>query len=241
MAQLGLPIANTDQEYTIAPSKIVCLGQNYLEHIAESVTVQASGRSTEAPPEPVLFAKTPNVLIPSGEAIRIPAIVGNYDFEDPRTDYEGELALVMGARCRRVSADEALRYVLGFSCFNDVSQRNIQKGDRSGWFRGKSFDTFGPIGPQLVLREDLGDPQKLEITTRLNGQLVQHSSTDKMIFDIATMISYISHNMTLEAGDVLVTGTPSGVGPIADGDTVEVEIEGIGVLSNPVVEERPDE
>lgn len=238
MAQVRLPIANTDQEYVLQPSKIVCLGLNYREHIAESLSVKASGRAPDEPAEPVLFPKTPNVLIESGATIHLPAILGAYDFEEPRTDYEGEMALIIGATCKSVAPEDAMRYVLGFTCFNDVSQRNIQNGDRSGWYRGKSFDTFGPIGPRLVLREDLGDPQRLDIETRLNGKIVQQSNTAKMIFDIPTILSFISRNFTLEEGDVVVTGTPSGIGPLAPGDTVEVEIESIGTLSNPVVAEE---
>jgi 2-keto-4-pentenoate hydratase/2-oxohepta-3-ene-1,7-dioic acid hydratase in catechol pathway len=131
-----------------------------------------------------------------------------------------------------------MQHVLGFTCFNDISQRNIQNGDRSGWFRGKSFDTFGPIGPRLVLREDIGDPSSLEIQTRLNGTVVQHSTTAKMIFAIPEIVAYVSRNFTLETGDIIVTGTPKGIGPLTAGDTVEVEIEGIGVLSNPVAVEE---
>jgi 2-keto-4-pentenoate hydratase/2-oxohepta-3-ene-1,7-dioic acid hydratase in catechol pathway len=234
MEKVRLAIANTDQEYTVNPSKIVCLGLNYRDHIAESPSVIASGRAPDEPTEPVLFPKTPNVLIGTGESIRIPAIVADYAFDEARTDYEGELALVIGSGCKNVSEDEAMQHVLGFTCFNDVSQRNIQNGDRSGWFRGKSFDSFGPIGPRLVLREDIGDFQNLEIQTRLNGTPVQHSSTSNMIFTLPEIVSYVSRNFTLETGDIIVTGTPSGVGPLHAGDTVEVEIAGIGVLSNPV-------
>jgi 2-keto-4-pentenoate hydratase/2-oxohepta-3-ene-1,7-dioic acid hydratase in catechol pathway len=238
MAQVRLPIANTDQEYTVNPSKIVCLGLNYREHVAESLSVKASGRGADEPSEPVLFPKTPNVLIGTGESIRIPTIVAEYGFDEPRTDYEGELALVVGSGCKNVSEDEAMEHVLGFTCFNDVSQRNIQNGDRSGWFRGKSFDTFGPIGPRLVLREDIGDPGRLEIQTRLNGKVVQHATTAKMIFALPEIVAYVSRNFTLETGDIIVTGTPKGIGPLSPGDTVEVEIEGIGVLSNPVAAEE---
>ncbi len=120
---------------------------------------------------------------------------------------------------------------------NDVSQRNVQTGDRSGWYRGKSFDTFGPIGPVVVLAEDIGDPQNLKIQCRLNGKVTQSSNTSFMIFPIPEILSFVSHNFTLEPGDIIMTGTPSGVSPLRHGDVVEVEIEKIGVLSNPVVEE----
>jgi 2-keto-4-pentenoate hydratase/2-oxohepta-3-ene-1,7-dioic acid hydratase in catechol pathway len=129
-------------------------------------------------------------------------------------------------------------HIFGFTCMNDVSQRNIQHSDKSGWFRGKSLDTFGPIGPEVVLTEDIGDPQALDIQCRLNGKVVQDSNTRNMIFPVAELLAFISKNFTLEPGDIVVTGTPSGVSPIKGGDTVEVEIEKIGILSNPVVQEQ---
>jgi 2-keto-4-pentenoate hydratase/2-oxohepta-3-ene-1,7-dioic acid hydratase in catechol pathway len=128
-------------------------------------------------------------------------------------------------------------HVLGFTCINDVSQRNLQTGDRSGWFRGKSLDTFGPVGPQVVLPEDIGDPQDLRIQCRLNGKTVQDSNTRHMIFTIPEIIAFITKNFTLMPGDLIATGTPSGVGSLMHGDIVEVEIEGIGALRNPVLEE----
>jgi 2-keto-4-pentenoate hydratase/2-oxohepta-3-ene-1,7-dioic acid hydratase in catechol pathway len=129
-------------------------------------------------------------------------------------------------------------HILGFTCFNDVSQRNLQKGDKSGWYRGKSLDTFGPIGPVIVPMELIGDPQNLTIICRKNGQVVQHSNTRHMIFKIPEIIAFISRNFRLEPGDIIVTGTPSGVSPLQHGDVVEVEIEGIGILRNPVQAER---
>ncbi len=125
-------------------------------------------------------------------------------------------------------------HILGFTCFNDISQRNLQKNDKAGWFRGKSLDTFGPIGPEIIPLESIGDPQNLHIQCRLNGKIVQDSNTSHMIFKIPEIIAFVSKNFTLEPGDIIITGTPSGVGPLADGDVVEVEIENIGVLSNPV-------
>lgn len=219
------------------PSKIIALGLNYLEHIRESVTATAAGATDQLPEEPILFAKTPNVLIGPEQPIRIPRILGEYRFDEARTDYEAELAVVIGERASHVTEEEAERYIFGFTCFNDVSQRNIQKGDRSGWFRGKSFDTFGPIGPVVVPLETLPDYSSLSIKARLNGTVVQDGNTADMIFGIPRTIAYISRNMTLEPGDIVVTGTPSGVGPLHDGDVVEVEIEGIGVLRNPVIDE----
>jgi 2-keto-4-pentenoate hydratase/2-oxohepta-3-ene-1,7-dioic acid hydratase in catechol pathway len=223
--------------YRLAPTKIIALGLNYLDHIAESQSVQVQGFGKEAPKEPVLFPKTPNVLIGSGEPIVIPAFLEDYRFEEPRVDYEAELAFVVRDRCRQVPIEEAWGHILGFTCFNDVSQRNLQRSDPSGWWRGKSLDTFGPVGPRIAAREELGDPQALTIRCRLNGRVVQESNTRHMIFSIPRILSFISRNFTLEAGDLVSTGTPSGVGPLRHGDEVEVEIEGIGVLRNPVREE----
>ncbi|MFW6369152.1 MAG: fumarylacetoacetate hydrolase family protein [Myxococcota bacterium] len=233
-----LPLLGRDETVRIAPSKIIAIGLNYTAHISESASAKARGISKELPSEPVLFAKTPNVLIPPGSPIVLPAIVGGYEFRNPRTDYEGELALLIGRRAKRVSEAEALGHVCGYTCMNDVSQRNIQNSDVSGWFRGKCFDTFGPIGPVVVPAETMKNPQALAIQTRLNGTVVQDSNTAAMIFGIPRLISFISHNLTLEPGDIIATGTPSGVGPLSHGDVVEVEIEGIGTLRNPVVAEE---
>ena len=233
---ISLPMID-GREVTVAPSKIVALGLNYLEHIKESQSVNVQNFTEEIPTEPVLFPKTPNVLIGPGAPIVLPAFVREYDFDDCRTDYEGELAVIISDRIKNIPEDEALDHILGFTCFNDVSQRNLQRSDKSGWYRGKSLDTFGPIGPVIVPPDRIGDPQNLRIQTRLNGKTVQNSNTRHMIFSIPHIISFISRNFTLEAGDIIITGTPSGVGPIRDGDVVEVEIENIGILKNPVVAE----
>jgi 2-keto-4-pentenoate hydratase/2-oxohepta-3-ene-1,7-dioic acid hydratase in catechol pathway len=232
-----LPVSGKSQPYEVRPSKIIALGLNYRSHIAESHSVKVSGFTEEIPEEPILFPKTPNVLTGPGEPIVIPAFLLDYGFEDLRTDYEAELAVIIGKKCKNVQAEEALDYVFGYTCINDVSQRNIQSGDRSGWFRGKSLDTFGPIGPRIVPREEVDDPQSLHLQCRLNGKTVQDASTSQMIFPIASQIEFISKNFTLLPGDIIATGTPGGVGRIRHGDVVEVEIEKIGVLSNPVVEE----
>jgi len=225
-------------DYLVHPSKIVALGLNYLEHIKESQSVDVQNFTDAIPTEPVLFPKTPNVLIGPGEPIILPAFVGDYGFTNCRTDHEAELAIIIKDRVKNLSADKAMDHILGFTCFNDVSQRNLQKGDKSGWYRGKSLDTFGPIGPIIVTPEEIGDPQNLEIECRLNGLVVQHSNTRQMIFSIPLILAFVSKNFTLEPGDIIITGTPSGVGPLQDGDVVEVEIEGIGILSNPVKAER---
>jgi 2-keto-4-pentenoate hydratase/2-oxohepta-3-ene-1,7-dioic acid hydratase in catechol pathway len=223
--------------YALRPSKIIALGLNYRDHVAESRSVNVQGFDENVPSEPVLFAKTPNTLIGPEQPIVIPGFLRAYGFEKPRVDYEAELAFIIGRRCRSVPPERAWEQIYGFTCFNDVSQRNLQHSDRSGWFRGKSLDTFGPIGPRIVPVEGIGDPQDLDIRCRLNGRLVQTGNTRDMIFPIPEILAFVSRNFTLEKGDIITTGTPSGVGSIRHGDVVEVEIEGIGVLRNPVVEE----
>jgi 2-keto-4-pentenoate hydratase/2-oxohepta-3-ene-1,7-dioic acid hydratase in catechol pathway len=210
---------------------------NYRAHIAESVSVKVKGFTEEVPAEPLLFPKTPNVLIGPDQPIVIPRFLKDYGFDNLRTDYEAELALIIADRCKDVAPDDALNHIFGYTCMNDVSQRNIQNGDRSGWFRGKSLDTFGPIGPRVVLAQDLPDPQNLTICCRLNGSTVQESNTSQMIFTIPEIVAFVSKNLTLMAGDIILTGTPSGVGPLHHGDTVEVDIEHIGVLKNSVIDE----
>jgi 2-keto-4-pentenoate hydratase/2-oxohepta-3-ene-1,7-dioic acid hydratase in catechol pathway len=237
---IRLPLGKGGEPYDLRPSKIIALGLNYHEHVAESRSVSVRGFTDEVPTEPILFAKTPNVLVGPGEPIVIPRFLRRYHFANPRVDYEAELAFIVRDGCKYVPAREALAHILGFTCFNDVSQRNLQNRDRSGWFRGKSLDTFGPIGPRIVTAEELGDPQSLAIRCRVNGRTVQESSTRRMIFPVAEILAFVSMNFTLEAGDVIATGTPGGVGSLHHGDVVEVEVEGIGVLRNPVVEEAVD-
>jgi len=232
-----LPVYNKSETYTVNPTKIIALGLNYREHIAESHSVNVQGFTDEVPTEPILFPKTSNVLIGPEDPIVIPEFLKEYGFKELRTDYEAELAIIIKTQCKNVNPNNAMDVVLGFTCFNDVSQRNLQTGDRSGWFRGKSLDTFGPIGPQLVLAENLGAPQNLRIQCRLNGKTVQDSNTRHMIFPIPQIIAFVSKNFTLMPGDIIATGTPSGVGSIKHGDVVEIEIEKIGILRNPVVEE----
>ena len=231
---VSLSVIGSDERYEVSPSKIIAIGLNYRDHIAESLSVRVKGLSPEEPREPVLFPKTPNVLIGPGQEIVLPAIVDSYGFDQPRTDYEAELAVLMGAECKDIPEEHALDYIYGYTCMNDVSQRNIQNGDRSGWFRGKSFDTFGPIGPAVLPRERCEDVQNLDIACRLNGRTVQSSNTRNMIFPVARIVSFISRNFTLCPGDIILTGTPSGVGPLGPGDVVEVEVEQIGVLRNTV-------
>jgi len=232
-----LPVLNRPDPYVVNPTKIIALGLNYHSHIAESHSVKVRGFTEEVPTEPILFPKTPNVLIGPGDSIVIPKFLLDYQFEDLRIDYEAELAVIIGRKCKNTPPEEALGAVFGYTCINDVSQRNLQTGDRAGWFRGKSLDTFGPVGPRIVLPEDIGNPQDLRIQCRLNGKTVQDSNTGMMIFPVAETIAFISRNFTLMPGDIIATGTPSGVGRIHHGDVVEIEIEKIGVLRNPVIEE----
>ncbi|MCL2380519.1 MAG: fumarylacetoacetate hydrolase family protein [Treponema sp.] len=232
---IQLPLAASGKTITVAPSKIIAVGLNYRDHVKESMSF--GNKPAEVPAEPVLFAKTLNVLTGPGQPIVIPAHVKEYNFPDERVDHECELAIIIGKKGRHIPEEKAFEYVLGYTCFNDVSQRNIQKSDPSGWFRGKSFDTFGPIGPVVVSHDDIGDPQALNITCKVNGVVKQSANTKDMIFAIPVLISYISKQFTLEEGDIIATGTPAGVSPIVPGDTVEVEIERIGVLRNPVTAE----
>ena len=198
------------------PSKIVALGLNYKKH-AEEV-------KAPLPKEPLIFLKPPTSVIGPEENIVYPP-------SSTRIDYEGELAIVIKKRAWQVSEEDALDYVLGYTCLNDVSARDHQRDDVQ-WTRSKGFDTFGPIGP--CIETDL-DPDNVMVETYLNGQLKQHSSTSDLIFPIAVQISFISHVITLLPGDVITTGTPSGIGPMKPGDTVEIKIEGIGTLRNYVV------
>jgi 2-keto-4-pentenoate hydratase/2-oxohepta-3-ene-1,7-dioic acid hydratase in catechol pathway len=200
----------------LVPSKIIGIGANYRAHAAEMGKL--------APEEPLLFLKAPSALIGDGEAIERP---GGYD----RVDHEGELGIVIGVRARRVPRERALDVVLGYTCVNDVSVRELQQRDKQ-WARAKGFDTFCPLGPRIVAGID---PTDLRVTTRVNGAIRQDARTSAMVFDPATLIAFASEHMTLEVGDVISTGTPEGVGNLAVGDTVEVEIEGIGVLRNTVI------
>jgi 2-keto-4-pentenoate hydratase/2-oxohepta-3-ene-1,7-dioic acid hydratase in catechol pathway len=206
------------------PDKIICLGLNYSEHADEF--------GADEPSEPILFAKFRNALTGSGAPV--PCLPGQ------QLDYEGELAVVIGRTCRDASPGEALEYVAGVMPFNDVTDRELQF--RTGqWMSGKMLDGFAPCGPHLVTLEEIEDIQGLAITTRLNGTVVQHGSTSQMIFSVRKTIAYLSALATLSPGDIVATGTPSGIGfkrepPIflSDGDTVEVEISGVGTLRNPV-------
>ena len=211
-----------------APGKIVCVGLNYLDHAEEG--------GNPLPKAPLLFAKWPNTLIGDGDTILLPE-------EAKEVDYEAELGVVIGTRARHVSEAQALDHVAGYICVNDVSARDLQFGDGQ-WTRGKSPDTFCPVGPALVPREQIDDPQQLAIRCILNGETMQDSTTAQMIFSVAEIIAYVTRTVTLEPGDLIATGTPAGVGVfrdpkvlLKDGDEVTVEIEGVGTLTNPVRKE----
>jgi 2-keto-4-pentenoate hydratase/2-oxohepta-3-ene-1,7-dioic acid hydratase in catechol pathway len=207
------------------PSKVICVGLNYRDHAEE--------QGIELPTAPLLFAKWPNALIGPGEPIVIPRV-------SDQVDYEAELGVVIGERARGLSEENALEAVGGYLCLNDVSARDLQFSDGQ-WTRGKSPDTFCPVGPQLVPAAEVKDPQALGIRCFLNGDAMQDSTTANMIFTVAEIIAYASATMTLEPGDLIATGTPAGVGffrdpPVLlkDGDEVTIEIDGLGALTNPV-------
>ena len=209
------------------PSKVLAIGLNYADHAGE--------QAVEPPKSPLIFVKTNNSICFDGDPI-------TWCAEDSsQVDYEAELAVVIGTKARRVSEAAALNYVFGYTCCNDVSARDAQFGDKQ-WVRGKSFDTFCPLGPYIVTADEISDPQTLAIKCRVNGETLQDANTSQMIFGVAQLIAYCSRFMTLEVGDIIATGTPSGVGfartpPIylKDGDVCEIDIEKIGVLTNPVV------
>lgn len=214
----------------VAPAMIVCIGLNYAKHAAEG---------GKPPPErPVWFMKLPGAVVPSGDPIRLPA-------KQPSTkvDYEAELAIVLGKECLNATRANALDFVAGYTCANDVSARDWQRDFGGGqWNHAKSFDTFCPLGPVLVTKDEITNPNALRIRSLLNGQVMQDSTTADMIFDVPAIIEFLSADKTLPAGTLILTGTPEGVGfarkpPVwlKAGDTIAVEIEKIGTLSNPVV------
>jgi len=204
----------------VRPTKILCVGRNYREHAAEL--------GNEVPQEPLIFYKPNSSLLAHGETIRRPKI-------SVRTDYEGELALVVSRRCHKLGPDEDVRpYILGYTALNDFTARDLQKKDGQ-WWRAKGFDTFCPVGP-LVSTE--GDPWAgVEVETRVNGDVRQHGNTKDFIFSLDVIMRHITQAMTLMPGDVIATGTPEGVGPVVNGDVVEIRVEGVGMLRNPVVDE----
>ncbi|MDR1516301.1 MAG: fumarylacetoacetate hydrolase family protein [Synergistaceae bacterium] len=214
--RMSFPVDHIKFLPPIIPTKIWCVGVNYASHMREM--------GHEPPREPLIFMKPRTTVIGSGDPVRVPEWAG-------RVDYEGELAVIIGRKGRNISEFEALSYVKGYSCYNDVTARDLQTDNH--WIRAKGFDTFGPFGPSILVTERLPDDTK--ITTRLNGNVMQQDMISSMIFPVSRIISYISGFATIEPGDVIATGTPAGVGRVKPGDRVEVEIDGIGALINPFI------
>lgn len=212
----------------LRPGKIVAIGLNYMDHVRET--------GMDKPSSPLVFTKFTTSVIGDGDEIRVDRAITK------RVDWEVELAVVIGRTATRVSQEDALSHLFGYTVANDVSARDVQFADGQ-WVRGKSLDTFCPLGPVIVTADEVADPQALAVLTRVNGEVVQDSNTKEMVFGVAELISFCSHSFTLEPGDVILTGTPWGCGEFMDpirslgaGDVVEVEVEGIGTVTNRVVE-----
>ncbi|MFX0069615.1 MAG: fumarylacetoacetate hydrolase family protein [Candidatus Hermodarchaeota archaeon] len=217
---------------TINPTKIICIGTNYMDHIEET--------KLPVPKEPVLFPKTLNCLIGDGEPIIYPKLLFN-NRRLKRVDYEVELAFIIKDKCKDVVKNEAYDHILGYSVFNDVTARKMQTKDilsQLPWFRSKSLDTFGPIGPRIAMTNEIQDPHNLKIELKVNGQVKQSSNTKHLLFKIPELMEYITSLFTMEPGDIVATGTPSGIGPVLPGDLIEATIEKIGTLKNEVILEK---
>jgi 2-keto-4-pentenoate hydratase/2-oxohepta-3-ene-1,7-dioic acid hydratase in catechol pathway len=214
-----MPLEAAELLPPVTPSKIICVGRNYREHAAEL--------GNEVPAEPLLFFKPPSSLLAPGGVVRMPAA-------SERVDFEGELAVVIARRVRNLKVEDWRSAVRGYTLANDVTARDLQKKDGQ-WTRAKGFDTFCPVGP--LVSDEVGPAAGLTIETRVNGEVRQHGSTADFIFSIPQLLAYITSAITLEAGDLLLTGTPFGVGPLAAGDRVEVSVPGLGVLTNTVAAE----
>lgn len=212
------PVADVRLLAPVLPSKVVAIGRNYAEHAREL--------GNEPPAEPLIFLKPSTSVIGPGDAIIRPAELSE------RVDFEGELAIVFGRLCRDVPAARVPEVIFGYTCANDVTARDLQAKDGQ-WTRAKGFDTFCPLGPWI---ETALDPADVRLTTAVNGEIKQDSRTSLLIHDIATLVSYVTSVMTMIPGDVLLTGTPAGIGPLVAGDSVAVTIEGIGTLANRVVD-----
>jgi len=220
-------ITAAGQEYAVSdvdvlppcePSKIVCIGRNYAKHAEEL--------GNDVPDRPLLFLKPPNTLSAHGDTVTLPA-------GKERVEHEAELCVVIGEQCRNVDAADAEEVIAGYTCMNDVSNRDDQRQEKN-WVRGKAFDNAAPLGPVLATPDEL--PENATVSARVNGEVRQESTIDHMIFDIPELIEEITQYLTLEAGDVIATGTPEGVSPLADGDRVEIEVEGVGTLEHFVAE-----
>lgn len=236
IASLAKKLGTSEQPLRVlcpidTPRKILCIGLNYRDHAIET--------KAPIPDEPIVFCKMPTAMVGPDEPILLPRV-------SSEVDYEAELVLVIGQPMKSVSEEDAVAGIFGYSVGHDVSARDWQKGKPGKqWFLGKSFDTFAPLGPAIVTADEVPDTSNLRIQCRINGETLQDSTTKELIFKPAQLVSYISQVMTLDAGDVIYTGTPPGVGMartpprfLKDGDIVEIEIESVGLLSNPVVQER---
>ena len=216
-----IPLAQASLLPPVEPTKIVCVGRNYRAHAAEL--------GNDVPVEPLLFFKPPSSLLPPGGTILRPKV-------SERTDYEGELGVVIGRRCHQlVDAEDVRPYILGYTCVNDFTARDLQKKEPQ-WVRGKGFDTFCPVGPVVADGINIDPWAGVQIETRVNGEVRQSGNTRDFIFPLDVVIRYISRIMTLEPGDLIATGTPEGIAPVVAGDVIEVSIDGIGVLRNPVAD-----
>jgi 5-oxopent-3-ene-1,2,5-tricarboxylate decarboxylase/2-hydroxyhepta-2,4-diene-1,7-dioate isomerase len=213
----------------IEPTKIICLGRNYLDHIKET--------NAPIPTEPVFFVKTTNTLITNNEPIVYPKLL--YESKEyNQVDHEVELAVVIFQTCKNVSANIAFDYILGYTIFLDMTARNMQISDRNiklPWYRSKNFDTFGPIGPKIVPCSEIKNPHNLNILLKVNGEVRQLSNTKHMLFRIPQILEYVSKFVTLMRGDIIATGTPSGISPVKPGDVIEASIEGIGTITHNVI------
>ena len=220
---------------TINPTKIICLGTNYMDHVEET--------GLEVPKEPVLFPKTLNCLITNNQPIIYPKYLYN-NRKYNRVDYEVELAFIVKDKCKNVSHNKAYEHILGYTVFNDVTARKMQTKDivsQKPWFRSKSFDTFGPIGPVIKKTDEIEDPHNLNIELKVNGEVKQSSNTKYLLFKIPETFEYITQLFTMEPCDIVATGTPAGIGPVVPGDLIEATIEKIGTLTNKVILEGVDD
>lgn len=222
----AIPLAEAKLHAPLIPGKIIAIGRNYAEHAKET--------GSALPDKPLIFAKFPSSVIGPGDAITWRESITT------QVDWEVELAVIIGQRARDVAEEDALNYVYGYTVANDVTARDLQQKVDTQWTRGKSLDTFCPLGPYIVTRDEIADPQNLAVKTTVNGEVMQDSNTSNMIFNVKHLISYSSRMFTLEPGDIILTGTPDGVGMgrkppvfLKDGDTVTVSVEGVGEISNP--------
>ncbi|MFX0103991.1 MAG: fumarylacetoacetate hydrolase family protein [Candidatus Hodarchaeota archaeon] len=216
----------------IDPTKIICLGRNYADHAREM--------KTQIPKSPVFFAKTVNTLVTNGNPIIYPKIIyNNQDYN--QVDHEVELALIISQTCKNIQAEYGYKYIEGYSVFLDITARKMQISDRNinlPWYRSKNFDTFGPIGPRIAPYSEIEDPHNLNIQLKINGELRQQSNTKHMLFKIPEILAYLSRFITLVSGDIVATGTPSGVGSIQPGDIIDASIDKIGTITHKVILEE---